>query len=60
VQRVAKDTFLATVKAAESGEGLPRHDDVSAFARFVLPAIVQHSDDNGIMSGITSWLLRLG
>ena len=60
VQRVAKETFLATVKAAEGGEGLPRPEDTPAFAGFVLPAIVQKSDDNEIMSGITSWLLQLG
>lgn len=56
---VTKDTFLEAVRAAEASEGIPPVEEAVSFAEFVLPAIVEGSGENAVMSSVNAWLWLL-
>lgn len=56
IKMVSKDVFLSNVSAAEKTRDLSTLGDDWALKEFLLPKIIQNSNDFGIMREIIRWL----
>jgi hypothetical protein len=56
IKMVPKDVFLSRVSATEKTRDLPSLENSWALKEFLLPKIIQNSNDFGVMQEIIRWL----